>query len=403
MCIRDRKYGCSLNQAETMEIVESMLENGHELVSNPENADIIIIGTCVVIKHTENYMLRRIEELSKFNKKMVVYGCLPSIKNLTLNNKNISTIKPGEIPLINGIVHQPINVPSFESTLTIPIAQGCTGHCTYCISKLARGRLRSYEPEKILEKFKMGVKKGFKEIRLSALDTAAYGLDISTNLAELLNKLSNVDGDFKIRVGMMEPSNTLKILPELIESFKNDKIFKFFHIPFQSANERILGLMGREYTSKEFKGIVENIRKNFEHYTFSTDVIVGFPGEDEDSFFETVSLVKDIRPDILNITRYSPREGTIAFKLKPVKSTISKEWSLKLTEMHRKISTERNMELLSSIKRVLVTEKGKMDYLARTEGYRPVILKNVSINNYYDVKIVGYSAFYLYGEILEIR
>lgn len=397
------KYGCSLNQAETMEIVESMLENGHELVSNPENADIIIIGTCVVIKHTENYMLRRIEELSKFNKKMVVYGCLPSIKNLTLNNKNISTIKPGEIPLINGIVHQPINVPSFESTLTIPIAQGCTGHCTYCISKLARGRLRSYEPEKILEKFKMGVKKGFKEIRLSALDTAAYGLDISTNLAELLNKLSNVDGDFKIRVGMMEPSNTLKILPELIESFKNDKIFKFFHIPFQSANERILGLMGREYTSKEFKGIVENIRKNFEHYTFSTDVIVGFPGEDEDSFFETVSLVKDIRPDILNITRYSPREGTIAFKLKPVKSTISKEWSLKLTEMHRKISTERNMELLSSIKRVLVTEKGKMDYLARTEGYRPVILKNVSINNYYDVKIVGYSAFYLYGEILEIR
>jgi len=386
-----------------MEIVESMLENGHELVSNPENADIIIIGTCVVIKHTENYMLRRIEELSKFNKKMVVYGCLPSIKNLTLNNKNISTIKPGEIPLINGIVHQPINVPSFESTLTIPIAQGCTGHCTYCISKLARGRLRSYEPEKILEKFKMGVKKGFKEIRLSALDTAAYGLDISTNLAELLNKLSNVDGDFKIRVGMMEPSNTLKILPELIESFKNDKIFKFFHIPFQSANERILGLMGREYTSKEFKGIVENIRKNFEHYTFSTDVIVGFPGEDEDSFFETVSLVKDIRPDILNITRYSPREGTMAFKLKPVKSTISKEWSLKLTEMHRKISTERNMELLSSIKRVLVTEKGKMDYLARTEGYRPVILKNVSINNYYDVKIVGYSAFYLYGEILEIR
>ncbi|MGC8564836.1 MAG: tRNA (N(6)-L-threonylcarbamoyladenosine(37)-C(2))-methylthiotransferase [Thermoplasmata archaeon] len=397
------KYGCSLNQGETMEIVESMLENGHELVSTPENADIIIIGTCVVIKHTENYMLRRIEELSKFNKKMVVYGCLPSIKNLTLNNKNISTIKPGEVPLINGIAYQPKDVPAFENTLTIPIAQGCTGHCTYCISKLARGRLRSYEPDKILEKFKMGVKKGFKEIRLSALDTASYGLDISTNLAELLNILSNVDGDFKIRVGMMEPSNTLKILPDLIESFKTDKIFKFFHVPFQSANDRILGLMGREYTSKEFKGIVENIRKNFEHYTFSTDVIVGFPGEDEDSFSETVSLVKNIRPDILNITRYSPREGTMAFKLKPVKSTISKEWSLKLTEMHRKISTERNMELLSSIKRVLVTEKGKMDYLARTDGYRPVILKNVSINNYYDVKIVGYSAFYLYGEIFEIR
>ncbi len=386
-----------------MEIVESMLEKGHELVSTPENADIIIIGTCVVIKHTENYMLRRIEELSKFNKKMVVYGCLPSIKNLILNNKNISTIKPGEIPLINGIAHQPEDVPSFENTLTIPIAQGCTGHCTYCISKLARGRLRSYEPEKIIEKFKMGVKKGFKEIRLSALDTAAYGLDINTNLAELLNKLSNIDGDFKIRVGMMEPSNTLKILPDLIESFKTEKIFKFFHVPFQSANDRILGLMGREYTSKEFKEIVENIRKNFEHYTFSTDVIVGFPGEDEDSFSDTVSLVKYIRPDILNITRYSPRDGTVAFKLKPVKSAISKEWSLKLTEMHRKIGTERNMELLSSIKRVLVTEKGKMDYLARTDGYRPVILKNVSINNYYDVKIVGYSAFYLYGEILEIR
>jgi len=394
------KYGCSLNQAETMEIVESMLERGNALVNAPEAADLIIIGTCVVIKHTENFMLRRIDELSKLNKRMIVCGCLPSVKSANINKKNLLMVRPGEVPIFDGMALTPRDVPSLENTLTIPIAQGCTGHCTYCISKLARGRLKSYEPEKILEKFKMGIRKGFKEIRLSALDTASYGLDINTNLAELLNLLTDVEGDFKIRVGMMEPSNTLKILPELINSFRSEKVFKFFHIPFQSANDRVLSLMGREYGAEDFKKIVRQIRDSFDHFTFSTDVIVGFPGEDENTFAETVALVREIRPDILNITRYSPREGTHAYKLKPVKSMIAKEWSMKLTEMHREISTERNKELLGSFKKVLVTEKGKMNFLARTDGYRPVILKNVLLNSYYHVKINDYSAFYLYGEVI---
>lgn len=401
MKIYYEKYGCSLNQAETMEIVESMLERGNVLVNAPEAADLIIIGTCVVIKHTENFMLRRIDELSKLNKRMIVYGCLPSVKSANINKENLIMLRPGEVPIFDGMVLQPIYVPSLENTLTIPIAQGCTGHCTYCISKLARGRLKSYEPEKILEKFKMGIRKGFKEIRLSALDTASYGLDINTNLAELLNLLTEVEGDFKIRVGMMEPSNTLKILPELIKSFRSEKVFKFFHIPFQSANDRVLSLMGREYGAEDFKKIVRQIRDSFDHFTFSTDVIVGFPGEDENTFAETVALVKEVRPDILNITRYSPREGTLAYKLKPVKSIVAKEWSMKLTEMHREISTERNKELLGSFKKVLVTEKGKMDFLARTDGYRPVILKNVLLNSYYKVKIKDYSAFYLYGEVVQ--
>jgi len=390
------KYGCSLNQAETLELVESMLGKGNELAESPEKADVIVIGTCVVIKHTENYMLRRINELSSFNKKMIIYGCLPAIKSNILKNKDFILIKPSS-------VYNKINVqkfPMFENTLTIPIAQGCTGHCSYCISRLARGKLKSYDPDKILEKFKDGLEKGYKEIRLSALDTAAYGLDINTNLAELLNALSDVEGEYMIRVGMMEPSNALRILPDLIESFKSEKIFKFFHVPFQSADDRILQLMGREYTAENFKKIINEVRKNFEHYTFSTDVIVGFPGEDENSFNQTVSMVNEIRPDILNITRYSPREGTYAFRLRPVPSKIAKDWSLKLTEIHRSISLERNKELLNSIKRVLVTEKGKRDFLARTDGYRPVVLKNVFLNNFYMTKITDYSAFYLYGEII---
>jgi len=391
------KYGCSLNQAETLELVQSMLEKNNELVNSPENADLIIIGTCIVIKHTENYMIRRINELSRLNKKILVYGCLPAVKPNLIKAKDFLYITPKSFN--NEINIQ--NVPLIENTITIPIAQGCTGHCTYCISKLARGSIKSQGPEKIMEKFKDALKKGYKEIRLSALDTAAYGLDIKTNLAELLNYLTSVEGEYRIRVGMMEPSNTIKILPELIDSFRSEKVFKFFHIPFQSADDKILESMGREYSSSDFKYIANKIKSNFDHYTFSTDVIVGFPGENEESFSKTVSMVNEIRPDILNITRYSPREGTVAFRLKPVKSKTAKEWSLKLTEIHRLISFERNKELQGSLKKILVTEKGKTDFLARTDGYRPVIVKNVNLNEFYIAKINSFSTFYLYGEIIQ--
>ncbi|MEM3333510.1 MAG: radical SAM protein, partial [Thermoplasmata archaeon] len=243
-------------------------------------------------------------------------------------------------------------------------------------------------------------KKGIKEIRLTALDTAAYGIDLNSNLPSLLNKIDEIEGEFRVRIGMMEPANTIKIIDDLIESFKSEKIFKFFHIPVQSGDDKILKLMGRNYTSSDFVQIVESIRKNFTHYTLSTDIIVGFPGENESTFNSTIEIVKKTRPDIMNITRFSPREGTIAYSLKQVKSSLAKEWSKKLTELHQKISEENNSEMLGKKFKILLTEKGKRNYLGRTDGYRPVIVENGEIYRFYDVEIYSFTPFYLIGKIL---
>ncbi len=387
-----------------MHIVQGFIDSGYEVTEKPEEADKIIIGTCVVIKHTENQMLKRIGELEKLGKDLIVYGCLPGAREELLKKFNVTKIKArdfdGKIN-INGLSVNTENIPLIENTVTIPIAQGCTGHCTYCISKLSRGNLKSYDEELIIEKVRNAVKKGFREIRLSALDTASYGMDKGKTLADLLEKVAGLEGDFRIRVGMMEPKNTIRIIDDLLEVYKNEKIFKFFHIPVQSGDDRILEMMGREYNSEDFIKIHDKIKNIFKHFTLSTDIIVGFPGEDDTAFENTIKIIEKTRPDILNITRFSPREGTIAYKMKQIPSITAKERSKVLTDIHYNISLERNRELLGLDFDVIVTEKGKRNLLGRTNGYRPVILKNGEIGKHYRVKITDAKPFYLYGEILQ--
>lgn len=403
MKIYYEKYGCALNQAETMHIVQGFIDSGYEITENPEEADKIIIGTCVVIKHTENQMMKRIEELEKLGKNVIVYGCLPGAREELLRNLNVYKIKAKEFDgtiNLNGFSINTENIPRLENTITFPIAQGCAGHCTYCISKLSRGNIKSYDEESIVKKVREAVKNGFKEIRLSALDTASYGMEKGKTLPVLLEKIVEIEGDFKIRVGMMEPKNTIKIIDDLLEIFKSEKIFKFFHIPVQSGDDRILESMGREYTSSDFIEIYNAIKNKFNHFTLSTDIIVGFPGEDDSAFANTLKIIEKTKPDILNITRFSPREGTLAYRMKQIPSKISKERSKILTNKHFEISLERNKELVGKIFDVLVTEKGKKNFLGRTDGYRPVILKNVETYKHYKVRIVEAEPFYLYGEIL---
>ncbi|MGC8610842.1 MAG: tRNA (N(6)-L-threonylcarbamoyladenosine(37)-C(2))-methylthiotransferase [Thermoplasmata archaeon] len=403
MKIYFEKYGCSLNQAETVEILENYLDRGYTLTEYPEDADRILIGTCVVIQHTENHMVKRVEELSRYNKPVIVYGCLPTVREDRIKNiKNVYPLKIGEKNTIDFELNPNHNIYNIESTYTIPIAQGCNGYCTYCISRLSRGYIKSKEIDYILERVKIAISRGFKEIRISALDAAAYGIDINSNLAILLNKINEIDGDFMIRVGMMEPSNLLRIKDELLKSFLiNKKTFKFFHIPIQSGSERVLKLMNRKYSIQDIKNLIDEIRSKFENYTFSTDIITGFPGEDDESFEETVRLVEYVKPDILNITRYSPRPNTPAYRLKMPRSIDSKNRSSYLTDLHRDISLKRNEILVGKEFQVLVTEKGKEGYLARTTFYRPVILNDAKIGAWYNVYIKDTTPYYLIGQIIK--
>jgi len=394
-------YGCSQNIAETHMLSQAI---GNE-VDNPNEADVILIGTCIVIEHTENRMIRRIRELKKYGKKIIVYGCLPSARRELLD-EDITAISTWELEKAKDILHlsrSPMNeVFLWDKISTIPIANGCLGACTYCITKLARGRIKSREVGWIKEMGKKAIDMGAVEIRLSAQDTAAYGRDISTSLPELIEEVANLPGKFMIRVGMMEPRETLHILDGLLHSYKHPKIYKFLHLPVQSGDDYILGRMNRGYTVKDFENIIKRFKEEFPEMTLSTDIIVGFPGEADETFENTLKLIERIKPDILNITRFSPRPKTPAYKWKRPSTNKVKEWSQRITLMHLENMRRRMEELVGEERAVVVPSRGKRGgFLARDINYVPILLKNAKIGKFYRVEIEGYEKAHLVGRILK--
>ena len=394
-------YGCSQNIAETNMLGQAM----GEIVSRPEEADVILIGTCVVIEHTENRMLRRIKELKRYGKKIVVYGCLPSARKELLD-MDVVPIATWEFEMAGEILNldrSPMDeVFIWDAVATIPIANGCLGQCTYCITRLARGRVKSRSKEWILRLVKKALERGAVEIRISAQDTAAYGRDIGTELAELINSITAIPGKFYLRVGMMEPRETLRILPELIDAYSNPKVYKFLHLPVQSGDDEILHRMNRGYKVEDFIKIVRSFRQKFPEMTLSTDIIVGFPGENDKSFENTMKLIKEIKPEILNITRFSPRPKTPAYKWKKPSTNKVKEWSQKLTALHMENMHKRFESMLGKEFNVIVPSRGKRGkYLARSQNYEPVVLDNAVIGREYIIRITHYEKSHLVGKILE--
>ena len=394
-------YGCSQNIAETNMLGQAM----GEIVSRSEEADVILIGTCVVIEHTENRMVRRIKELKKYRKKVVVYGCLPSARKelLDMDVVPIATWEFERAGEILNLDKSPMDeVFIWDAVATIPIANGCLGQCTYCITRLARGRVKSRNKEWILRLVKKALEQGAVEIRISAQDTAAYGRDIGTNLAELINSITSLSGKFYVRVGMMEPRETLRILPELIDAYSNPKVYKFLHLPVQSGDNEILHRMNRGYKVEDFVKIVRNFRQRFPGMTLSTDIIVGFPGENDKSFENTMKLIKEIKPEILNITRFSPRPKTPAYKWKRPSTNKVKEWSQKLAALHMENMQKRFESMLGKEFKVIVPSRGKRGkYLARSQNYEPVVLDNAVIGKEYIIQITHYEKSHLVGKILE--
>ena len=290
-----------------------------------------------------------------------------------------------------------------HSYFVVPISQGCLGTCTYCITRQARGSLASYPPDDILHLVRTALASGYTEIRLTSQDTAIYGLDKGTSLPVLLGTMATPGkgyGDFRIRVGMMNPRGTLPILDDLIRSFTSPRIYSFLHMPVQSGDDAILSSMGRGYTVEDVKTILGAFRDAIPDLTFSTDIITGFPGETDDSFRVTMDLVEELRPDIVNITRYSERPGTRAATLGgQVHGRTSKERSRRLTELRFRISAEIHAGFLGKQLHVLATERGRGGTtLCRDDRYRSVAIREqLPLGRWYSVEIVDSTDVYLLG------
>ena len=403
-------YGCTMNQGEGAKLEAQLASMGHTLVSDPADAELVIVNTCTVIKETERRMLKRLEELSGQRKNIIVTGCLAAVQSgeAVKRAPNALVVPPRSygsfIELVEGRYGPAdesvtISLPTASSAV-VPIAQGCLGNCSYCITRLARGTLMSYSPEAIVEEARSHVRSGAAELLITAQDTAAYGMDRNADLGELLRAITSIPGDYRVRVGMMNPQSLAPILPSFLAAWRSLKIYQFIHLPVQSGSDHILEAMNRRHVVKDFEGLVDRLRSNSPDMSLATDVITGFPGETDDDHRATVELIGRIRPDIINVTRYSPRPGTEAARARnQVPGWRSKERSRELTALRMDIGMELHRSRIGMEESVLITEHGKEGtMIGRTDAYRPVVVKGTyPIGTRHLVVMIDATSTYMIG------
>ncbi len=409
-------YGCTANKSDASLVRGLIQQKKHQIVDSVNAADVIVVLTCTVINTTEQRMLSRLKELKKTGKKIIVSGCMPAVQSNLIKKvlPNALQVKPTEVQFIidyfekkekNFFDKNKTFFPKIYDDINAPImvSEGCMFSCSYCLTCKARGKLRSFPFAEIKNNVKDAISQGCKEIRVTAQDTASYGVDIGLNLGVLLKEIVKISGDYRVRVGMMNPYTLKKNYDEIIEGFQDTKVYNFVHLPVQSGSNSILRKMNRKYKVEEFEEIVNKFRDFFPDVTLATDIIVGFPTENEQNFQETVSLLEKVKPDITNITRFSARPLTEAKKMKGrVDTKISKERSRILTKLCSNISKENNEKFVGKNFDVLITERGKNNtWVGRTGNYKPVVLKkkNLDIGQTVNVKILKAENTYLVGNI----
>ncbi len=400
------------------QIMESLLRKaGWIEVDRPEEADVLILNTCNVKTPTEQRMIHRARMLSKYGP-LIAAGCMAKsqpellrpFSKVLIAPRSINSIVEAAFLAIEGregefLDWRRLDKASYERDPLelvgiVPIAEGCLGSCTYCITKLARGGLTSFPKESILDRVRDFLAKGAVEIWLTAEDTGVYGWDMGTDLPDLLRAVVSIEGEFRIRVGMMTPSSALKIADRLLNSFESPKIYKFFHLPVQSGSNRILKLMGRDYTVEEFVSLVKRVRERYEDSTISTDVIVGFPGESEEDFYKTLRLLEEVQPDIVNLSRFGPRPKTKAALLPQLPVSVIKRRSREAAELIEKIKEKRNERFLGREVVVLASEVTPKGTQGRTPSYKPVALGEVELGYFYEVVIEDFKGNYLIGRVM---
>jgi len=409
-------FGCTANKSDASLVKGILKENNHNIIDNISDADTLVILTCTVIGTTEQRMLSRLKAFKSTGKTVIVAGCMASVQaDLVLNILPDAELLPPQYShhiseLIEGkkVEFTEENktkfIKHYENVIApISIAEGCIFSCSYCITSIARGKLRSYPINEISQDICNAIKQGCKEIQLTSQDTSSYGFDCNKNLGDLLENISKIKGEYRVRIGMMNPYTCYMNLDSIIEGYKNHRIYKFLHLPLQSGDNEILKKMNRKYTIDEFLTIIKQYRKNYPEITISTDVIVGFPTETNEQFQNTIDIIKSVNPDITNITRYSARPYTKAKSMKGrIKTEIVKERSKILTELCNKISKYNNQKHIGMKYNILITEKGKNNtYVGRTENYKPVVInQNVKIGDFIPVEIIKIAPTYLVGSII---
>ncbi|WP_346704115.1 tRNA (N6-isopentenyl adenosine(37)-C2)-methylthiotransferase MiaB [uncultured Agathobaculum sp.] len=406
-------FGCQQNEADTERIRGMLHEMGYRMTDRPEDADFILYNTCAVREHAEDRAFGNIGALSHLKKQrpdvvIALCGCMAQ------QEKNVEKIKKSypQVSLLFG-THALWRFPSLlyrvltekkrvfdiggEDDIAeglpvlraqgpkawLSIMYGCNNFCTYCIVPYVRGRERSRRPEEIEKELRELVAAGYKEITLLGQNVNSYGKDLGLDIdfADLLRRLNAVPGEFWLRFMTSHPKDAS---PRLFDAMAQcEKVAKQLHLPFQSGSDEILRRMNRRYTAEEYRALIADARAKMPDITLSSDIIVGFPGETEEDFEQTLQLVEDVRFDLLFTFLYSPRTGTPAASYEDNATPQEKQQRFeRLLNAQDAIVSERQAAYQGKKVRLLVdgTAKGpEYPFTARTEGNLLVCVRGTDI------------------------
>lgn len=332
--------GCKVNQDETIGMQTLFESAGCKVVDFKGKADVYIVNTCTVTHLASRKSRQLLRQARRRNPDamVVAVGCYPQVNgtelgemeevSLIVGNSHKAEIVSIVLSALNGSGKRvtvgelddfqdlPVSILTNRHRANLKIQDGCQRYCTYCIVPMARGKLRSMPPTTIIAQAEELVRAGFNEIILTGINLTSYGREANGNgsLASVIQALAPRVREARIRISSVEPTD---FTPELAQAFRDHaNVCRDFHIPLQSGSNTVLQRMGRKYSAHEFLALTERLRAQFELPSFSTDVIVGFPGETDAEFQETMDLVRKVGFSRLHVFRYSPRPGTLAATFK---------------------------------------------------------------------------------------
>ena len=320
-------FGCIQNTSDSERVKNYFLVNGDKEVKNWKEADVVVINTCMIRQSAENRAYGLLRNSQKLGKKIIVTGCLVGVMKKN-GQKNMEVRKnfPGiEFKTLDEFQTDWEPVKKFNNVVLIPISYGCNNMCSYCIVPQAKGREVSRKMEEILTDVDKAIEEGNKNILLIGQNVNSYGAELSdcglvsmgkkrfkSLFPELLKKVAEKDLE-KVSFVSNNPWDFSDDLIDVIAEYKN--IDRLIHLPFQAGDDEILKRMNRNYTKKEYLDLVKKIKNKISDVRFSTDIIIGFPGETDEKFEETIDICKQVNFEVAYLNKYSPRPGTVSAKL----------------------------------------------------------------------------------------
>ncbi len=425
-------YGCQQNEADSERIRGMLREAGYGFVDEPEGADVVVFNTCAIREHAEQRVFGNIGALTHTKRrherqKIFLCGCMAGqpevVERLKKSYPHVdgvfSTHHLWRFPeLLLGVLTTGKRVFAVEDSAgsiaeNIPVARtnplkawvsvmyGCNNFCSYCIVPYVRGRERSRKSADVLAECRALVAQGYKELTLLGQNVNSYGkdLDEGVDFADLLAEIAQIEGDFRIRFMTSHPRDASRKLFDTIAKYP--KICKQFHLPFQSGNDRVLKAMNRHYDSAQYLALVDYGRSLMPELVLTSDVIVGFPGETEEEFEDTLKLIERVRYDALFTFIFSPRPGTPAAKMDDPTPKAEKNARFdRLIALQNRISEEKHRAYLGKTLRVLVDGREDALLTARTDGGRLVRFAGdeALIGQFIDVTITGCTTWSLTGQ-----